>query len=104
MTSPRQRKKRLAIKKMKEKLEERSSVTDHRTVVVEKQATQQKLEIPKAVATQPQPVLESDTAAKQKKPKIGLIEMKPQSEIVQQVKEEVKSEVVETKQETEPKE
>lgn len=91
MTSPRQRKKRLAFKKMKEKLEKRSHVVEHKPVVVEKQAEQQKEEPKKPVATEPQLVVESPPEPKPKKARIGLTELKPQEQVVEQPKEEVKT-------------
>lgn len=94
MTSPRQRKKRLAFKRMKEKLEQ-NVVTDHKPVVVQKQAEQQKQEPTKPVAQQQQAVVESVPDLKPKKAKIGLTELKPQVQLVEQPKEEVKTETKE---------
>lgn len=68
MTSPRQRKKRLAILKLRKKQQEQ----------------QKPVEAPKEV------VVESLPVQKPKKLKVGLVEMKPQEEVVEQKKEEVK--------------
>lgn len=95
MTSPRQRKKRLAFKKIKEKLEKRSAVVEHKPIVVEKQAHQQKEEPQKTVAAEPQPVVESPPEPKAKKARIGLTELKSQEQVVEQSKEEVKTETKE---------
>ena len=94
MTSPRQRKKRLALKKLKEKLEQ-AAVLDHNPVVVQKQEPQPKVEPPKPVATPPQAVVESDVGQKPKKAKAGLVEIKAQEQVLEQPKEEVKTETKE---------
>jgi hypothetical protein len=104
MTSPRQRKKRLALKRMKEKFDQTSAVPQHKLVVAEKQAPIEKSEMEKTVAAATQVVLDSDSAAKQKKTKTGLVEMKPQVQTLEQPKQEVKTETVEVKKETQTKE
>jgi hypothetical protein len=90
MTSPRQRKKRLVLKKLKERLE-KANVVEHKTVVVEAQAKTEKTEPVKPVASVPPAVVESEVAQKQKKPKAALVEPKSQDQVVEQQKEEVKT-------------
>jgi hypothetical protein len=90
MTSPRQRKKRLVLKKMKERLE-KANVVEHKPVVVEAQAKTEKTEPVKPVASVPSAVVESEVAQKQKKPKAALVESKSQDQVVEQQKEEVKT-------------
>lgn len=94
MTSPRQRKKRLAIKRLKEKVEQKE-LSNHKPVVVEKQAPPQAVETPKPVASAPQAVVDSEAGQKLKKAKIGLVETKSQDQVVEQPKEEVKSQTKE---------
>lgn len=79
MTSPRQRKKRLRIKLAKERKE-----LANKQLKVEK-------EVVLPVAKQSEPVLESSTANKPKKVKNALVEVKPQDQVVEQSKEEVKT-------------
>jgi hypothetical protein len=90
MTSPRQRKKRLAFMKMKENLEQKA-VSDHKPVVEQKQVQEQKTQPEKTVAPTTTPVVESEVVQKPKKPKAGLVELKSQEQVVEQVKEEVKT-------------
>ena len=94
MTSPRQKKKRLAIKRIKEKLEQKV-IPDHKPIVEEKQAPPQAVEAPKPVASAPQAVVDSEAGQKLKKAKIGLVETKSQDQVVEQPKEEVKSQIKE---------
>lgn len=94
MTSPRQRKKRLALKKLKEKREQQA-VSDHKPLVVEKQVQEQKVESSKPVAAPPQSVVESAVDPKPKKPKQTVAETKSQVQVVEQPKQEVKSEIKE---------
>lgn len=96
MTSPRQRKKRLALFKLKEKLKKETVVVvEHKPVVVEKQVEEKKSEPAKLVASPPPVVVESAVEPKQKKAKAGLVEMKPQEQVVEQPKQEVKTETKE---------
>lgn len=90
MTSPKQRKKRLAFMKMKENVEQKA-VSDHKPVVEQKQVQEQKAQPEKTVAPTTPPVVESEVAQKAKKPKAGLVELKSQEQVVEQVKEEVKT-------------
>jgi hypothetical protein len=73
MTSPKQRKKGLAILRAREQSEQQ--------VVVEEKP----VETPQAV------VVESAPASKPKKTKSGLVELKSQDQVVEQLKEEVKT-------------
>jgi hypothetical protein len=93
MTSPRQRKKRAIFLKMEKKLE--AAKEQHKPVVLEKQVEQKKPEPPKPVATPPQAVVESDVGQKPKKAKPGLVEIKAQEQVLEQPKEEVKTETKE---------
>lgn len=95
MTSPRQRKKALALLKLKEKLQKETALLQHKTVVVEKQAEQKKPEPPQTVANPPPAVVESVVEPKPKKTKAGLVEIKPQDQVLEQPKEEVKTETKE---------
>ena len=73
MTSPKQRKKGLAILRAREAAAQISVVEE------------------KAVEAPPPPVVESVPVAKPKKTKAGLVELKSQDQVVEQVKEEVKT-------------
>jgi hypothetical protein len=95
MTSPRQRKKRFAILKMKEKLKQEAVVLEHKPNLVEKQVEQKKVETPKAVASPSPAVVESVVESKPKKIKIGSAETKTQDPVLEQAKEEVKTETKE---------
>lgn len=86
MTSPRQRKKRLAFLKMKENLEKAVPI-EHKPVVVEKQVKTEKIEPVKPVASVASAVVESEVAQKQKKSKAALVELQSQEQVVEQVKE-----------------
>jgi hypothetical protein len=94
MTSPRQKKKRLAIKRMKEKLEQKV-VPDHKPIVEEKQVPQLTVTSPKPLANPPQPVVDSEAGQKLKKIKTGLVETKSQDQVIEQPKEEVKTQTKE---------
>jgi len=94
MTSPRQKKKRLVIKRMKEKLEQ-NVVPDHKPIVAEKQVPQLTVAAPKPLANPPQPVVDSEAGQKFKKIKTGLVETKSQDQVVEQPKEEVKTQTKE---------
>ena len=94
MTSPRQKKKRLVIKRMKEKLEQKV-VSDHKPIVQEKQEPQLTVEAPKPLAIPPQPVVDSEAGQKLKKIKTDLVETKSQDQVVEQPKEEVKTQTKE---------
>ena len=93
MTSPRQRKKRALFLKAKEKAE--AVKEQHKPVVVEKQVEEKKPEPTKPVAPPPPVVVESAVEPKPKKAKAGLVEMKPQEQVVEQPKQEVKTETKE---------
>lgn len=100
MTSPRQRKKYAAFLRQKEK-EEKATVVDapvvepvktkiEKTVEplkVEQPVVAQKIEVP--VAAEPPSMVQSGIAAKAKKSKAGLVELKSQDQVVEQQKEEV---------------
>lgn len=73
MTSPRQRKKRLKL------IQARLKKVDKELTLSSKP-----LEVP------PQPMVQSEVPAKIKKPKNALQELKPQDQVVEQQKEEVK--------------
>lgn len=94
MTSPRQRKKRLAFKNIKEKLEKESASIKHKPVVVEMQV-QKKEETHKTVDPEPQIVIESPPEPRPKKARIGLTELKSQEQVVEQPRQEVKTEIKE---------
>lgn len=87
MTSPRQRKKRLALFKAKQKQEE---LVKQNTVVTTKQVEIKKEGPAKPVEAPTPPVVESE--AKPKKPKNALVETKSQEQVVEQTKPEVKTE------------
>lgn len=86
MTSPRQRKKRLALFKAKQKQEE---LAKQNTVVATQQVEIKKQEPTKLVEATTPPVVESE--AKPKKLKNALVETKPQDQVLEQNKEEVKT-------------
>lgn len=81
MTSPRQRKKRAHFLSMKQKQEQNllKGVVKVETKPVE------------PVAVTPPAVVESNAASKLKKPRNALVETKPQEQVVEQPKEEVKT-------------
>jgi hypothetical protein len=74
MTSPKQRKKRLAVLRAREQASTQEVTTDVKTV-----------------ETQPPAVVESPTVPKAKKTKSALVELKSQDQVVEQEKEEVKT-------------
>lgn len=86
MTSPRQRKKKLTILKLRKKREQQSLKNN---IVEEKQPEIKKQEPAKAVEVAAPPVVESET--KPKKTKNALVETKPQEQVVEQSKVEVKT-------------
>ena len=90
MTSPRQRKKRAAFLKKQQETVKKVDIEQHKTVVVEKQEVIQKSEPVKSVAEAIASVVVSEGSAKPKKAKTGLVELKSQDQVVEQVKEEVK--------------
>ena len=90
MTSPRQRKKRAAFLRKQQETAKKVDIEQHKTVVVEKQEVVQKLEPVKPVAEPVAPVVVSEASPKPKKTKTGLVELKSQDQVVEQVKEEVK--------------
>ncbi len=94
MTSPRQRKKRLAYLKSIQKNETKPA-TEHNLVVAEKQVPVQKAQTEKVVAAPTAAVVESEVAAKPKKVKNGLAETKSQDQVVVEQKEEVKTQTKE---------
>lgn len=87
MTSPRQRKKRLAAFKLKQKREEELLKQKSAAIVAELEMKEKEpvrsLEVP------PAPVVESET--KPRKTKNALVETKPQEQVVEQPKVEVKT-------------
>jgi len=91
MTSPRQRKKRLAALKFKQKQEEQllkqNMTLEVKDVEIKKEEPAMPVEV---VAT---PVVESES--KPKKTKNGLVEMKAQEQVVEQPKVEVKTQTKE---------
>lgn len=88
MTSPRQRKKRLAALKLKQKREE--ELLKQKTAVPVTQTELKKEEPVKPVEVSAPPVVESES--KPKKVKNALVETKPQEQVVEQSKVEVKTE------------
>jgi hypothetical protein len=90
MTSPRQRKKRAAFLKKQEETVKKVNLEQHKPVVVQKQEAIQKSEPVKPVAEPVASVVASEASPKPKKTKTGLVELKSQDQIVEQVKEEVK--------------
>ncbi len=74
MTSPRQRKKGLILLKLREDV-----------------ITQQEIVPEKTVDAAADIVVDSSTVVKQKKLKIGLVELKSQEQVIDQEKEEVKT-------------
>jgi hypothetical protein len=91
MTSPRQRKKRLAAFKLKQKREE--ELLKQKTVVSESQVEIKQEEPVKLVEVPAVTVVESE--AKPKKTKNALVETKSQEQVVEQLKAEVKTETKE---------
>lgn len=85
MTSPRQRKKRLRLKLAKEKQE----------ATLSKPEVKENTKSAETVASTPTPVVESANTLKAKKLKNALVETKPQDQVVEQQKVEVKTETKE---------
>lgn len=92
MTSPRQRKKRKAFLKKQEEIKKLSEVKE--VVVVKQQPKVETVHVEpaKPVVVAPPPVVESVPDLKPKKPKNALVEVKPQDQVVEQVKQEVNTE------------
>lgn len=97
MTSPRQRKKRLALLKLRKKQEEQKNLEQQKLTKQENPQPAQQQPVAKPVDPTPPPVVESEATSKVKKSKIALVETKPPDQVLEQSKQEVKPAKEETK-------